>query len=142
MAEHVPDVPELPGAGRMSTITRTQFTDGNPRPYSASAATGGIIYLCGQIPARPDGTTPPDIAGQVTQAFDNLEAALHEAGSTLSHLLKLTVFLADLDEFDDYNAAYLTRLSGHPLPPRTTVQVARFRGEKRIEIDAVAAVAA
>jgi 2-iminobutanoate/2-iminopropanoate deaminase len=126
----------------MSTITRTQFTDGNPRPYSASAATGGIIYLCGQIPARPDGTTPPDIAGQVTQAFDNLEAALHEAGSTLSHLLKLTVFLADLDGFDDYNAAYLTRLSGYPLPPRTTVQVARFRGEKRIEIDAVAAHAA
>ena len=52
------------------------------------------------------------------QAFDNLEAALNGAGSSLSHLLKLTVFLADLDEFDEYNAAYLTRLSGHPLPPR------------------------
>jgi 2-iminobutanoate/2-iminopropanoate deaminase len=125
----------------MSGITRTQFPDGKPRPYSASAATGNIIYLCGQIPARGDGTVDADIGGQVTQAFDNLEAALKEAGSSLSHLLKLTVFLADLDEFDDYNAAYLTRLSGHPLPPRTTLQVARFRGEKRIEIDAVAAVA-
>ncbi|MFE4835754.1 RidA family protein [Arthrobacter sp. NPDC056691] len=126
----------------MNTIARTQFTDGKPRSYSASATTGGIIYLCGQIPAREDGTVDADIAGQVTQAFDNLEAALKDAGSSLSHLLKLTVFLADLDEFDAYNAAYLTRLSGHPLPPRTTVQVARFRGEKRIEIDAVAAVAA
>ncbi|GAA5201992.1 RidA family protein [Arthrobacter gyeryongensis] len=126
----------------MNAITRTQFTDGKPRPYSAAAATGGIIYLCGQIPAREDGTVPADIAGQVTQTFDNLEAVLGQAGSSLSHLLKLTVFLADLDEFDDYNAAYLTRLSGHPLPPRTTVQVARFRGEKRIEIDAVAAVTA
>ncbi|MGY2747381.1 RidA family protein [Arthrobacter sp. UYCu723] len=126
----------------MSAITRTQFTDGKPRPYSASAATAGIIYLCGQIPARDDGTVPADIAGQVAQAFDNLEAALTQAGSSLSDLLKLTVFLADLDEFDDYNAAYLTRLSGHPLPPRTTVEVARFRGEKRIEIDAVAAVTA
>lgn len=125
----------------MSTIARIQFTDGKARPYSASATTGGIIYLCGQIPAREDGTVDADIAGQVTQAFDNLEAALKDAGSSLSHLLKLTVFLADLDEFDDYNAAYVTRLSGHPLPPRTTVQVARFRGEKRIEIDAVAAVA-
>lgn len=142
MAEHVPALPEIPGAGRVNTITRTQFTDGRPRPYSASAATGGIIFLCGQIPAREDGTIPADITGQVTQAFDNLEAALNHAGSSLSQLLKLTVFLADLDEFDAYNAAYLTRLSGHPLPPRTTVQVARFRGEKRIEIDAVAAASA
>lgn len=122
----------------MNTILRTQFTDGKPRPYSASAAIGGLIFMCGQIPSRDDGTVPADISGQVVQAFDNLEAALKCAGSSLSHLLKLTVFLADLDEFDQYNAAYLTRLSGHPLPPRTTVQVARFRGEKRIEIDAIA----
>lgn len=126
----------------MSTIDRTQFSDGLPRPYSASAAVNGIIFLCGQVPTRGDGSTPADIAGQVTQAFDNLENALSAARSDLSSLLKLTVYLADLDEFEDYNAAYLARLSGRPLPPRTTVQVARFRGEKRIEIDAVAAVTA
>ena len=126
----------------MSTIERTQFTDGKARPYSATAAVNGIIFLCGQVPTRADGTTPADIASQVDQAFDNLEKALLAADSDLSGLLKLTVYLADLDEFDDYNAAYLTRLSGRPLPPRTTVQVARFRGEKRIEIDAVAAVTA
>ncbi|PYI69103.1 RidA family protein [Arthrobacter livingstonensis] len=113
--------------------------DGKPRPYSATATVNNIIFLCGQVPTRADGSTPTDIAGQVDQAFDNLEKALLAARSDLSSLLKLTVFLADLDEFEDYNAAYLTRLSGHPLPPRTTVQVARFRGEKRIEIDAVAA---
>jgi 2-iminobutanoate/2-iminopropanoate deaminase len=124
----------------MNTIARTQFHDGKPRPYSASAAVNGIIFFCGQVPTRPDGTCPPDITGQVIQAFQNLEQALTAAQSDLSSLLKLTVYLADLDEFEDYNAAYLTRLSGHPLPPRTTVQVARFRGEKRIEIDAVAAV--
>ncbi|OMH32562.1 RidA family protein [Tersicoccus sp. Bi-70] len=123
----------------MSDVVRTQFADGRTRPYSASAAAGGTIFLCGQVPTRADGTTPADIAGQVRQAFDNLEAVLAEAGSTLSHLLKLTVYLADLDEFDAYNAAYLARLEGHPLPPRTTVQVAGFRGDKRIEIDAVAA---
>ena len=126
----------------MSTIERTQFSDGQPRPYSASAEVNRIIFLCGLVPTRPDGTTPPDIAGQVAQAFDNLENALLAARSDLCSLLKLTVFLADLDEFEEYNAAYLTRLSGHPLPPRTTVQVARFRGEKRIEIDAVAATTA
>jgi 2-iminobutanoate/2-iminopropanoate deaminase len=53
----------------------------------------------------------------------------------------VTVFLTDLGEFDAYDAAYCARLAGRPLPPRTTVQVASLRGEKRIEIDAVAAVA-
>ena len=72
-------------------------------------------------------------------ALDNLEGVLAQAGSSLAHVLKLTVFLADLDEFDAYDAAYRARLSEVTLPPRTTVQVARFRGEKRIEIDAVAA---
>ena len=124
----------------MSTVIRHQFNDGKPRPYSASATFNGVVFLCGQVPTRADGSCPDDIAAQVVQAFDNLEAALSQAGSTLAELLKLTVYLADLDEFDEYNTAYLARLSGYPLPPRTTVQVARFRGEKRIEIDAVAAV--
>ncbi|MDJ0336703.1 RidA family protein [Cryobacterium sp. PH31-O1] len=121
------------------TIQRTQFADGKPRPYAASASTGGIVFLCGQIPSYEDGTVPEGIAAQVDQTFNNMEAVLHEAGSSLSYLLKLTVYLVDLDEFDQYNAAYLTRLTGFPLPPRTTVEVARFRGKKRIEIDAVAA---
>lgn len=140
MASDVSVVPEVPSAGRIDPIARTQFSDGKPRPYAASAATNGIIFLCGQVPTGPDGTCPPDITGQVMQVFQNLEQALAAAQSDLSSLLKLTVYLADLDEFEHYNAAYLTCLTGHPLPPRTTVQVARFRGGKRIEIDAIAAV--
>ncbi|MGN6132837.1 MAG: RidA family protein, partial [Nocardioidaceae bacterium] len=57
----------------------------------------------------------------------------------LATLLKVTVYLADLADFDAYNDAYLARLASNPLPPRTTVQVAAFRGQKRLEIDAVAA---
>ncbi len=98
------------------------------------------MWACGQIPANDQGFVPETIADQVTVALDNLEHVLTAAGASLSSLLKVTVFLADLDEFDEYNDAYLRRLVGHPLPPRTTVQVARFRGAKRIEIDAVAAL--
>lgn len=126
----------------MTDLVRTQFTDGHQRPYSASAAACGIIFLCGQVPTRPNGTCSEQISEQVEQTIDNIESALHAAGSDLSQLLKLTVYLADLGEFDDYNRAYLDRLSGHPLPPRTTVQVAAFRGRKRIEIDAFAALSA
>lgn len=120
-------------------LVRHDHADGAPRSYTASAVFGGVVWACGQVPRRADGSTPESIEEQVSVAFDNLEDVLVQAGSSLARVLKLTVFLADLDEFDAYDAAYRARLSDVTLPPRTTVQVARFRGEKRIEIDAVAA---
>lgn len=111
------------------------------RPYAAAAVHHGVIYACGQLPRTQDGTTPADLAEQVAVAIDNLEAVLHNAGGGLGDLLKLTVYLADFADFDTYNDAYLKRFVGVPLPPRTTIQVAAFRGNTRIEIDAIGAVA-
>lgn len=125
----------------MNAVARLAHADDKPRPYTATAEFAGVVWACGQIPADEHGNVPEAIGDQVTVALDNLEQVLTAAGASLSSLLKLTVFLADLDEFDEYNEAYQRRLAGHPLPPRTTVQVARFRGPKRIEIDAVAALA-
>ncbi|MFI0467295.1 RidA family protein [Saccharopolyspora sp. 5N102] len=115
--------------------------DGAERPYAAAAVHQGVIYACGQLPRAEDGSTPEDMADQVELALDNLQRVLEPAGGGLHSLLKMTVFLADLDEFDAYNDAYLKRFAGLRLPPRTTVEVARFRGRTRIEIDAIAAVA-
>lgn len=113
---------------------------GPGKPYAGAAVHAGTIWACGQVPTTREGETPSSLGDQVRLALDNLELTLHNAGGGLNTLLKLTVFLADLDDFDEYNAAYLSRLSEVRLPPRTTVQVARFRGSKLIEIDAVAAV--
>lgn len=113
--------------------------DGVARSYAASASIAGLVFPCGQVPTRPDGTTPEDIGEQVTVCLDNLERTLLRAGSGLDRLQQVTVYLADLDEFDAYDAAYRARLHPHPLPPRTTVEVARFRGSKRVELVAVAA---
>lgn len=124
----------------MSGIQRRWHQDGKPRPYTATATFGGIVWACGQVPTRPDGSTPPLLRDQVDVVFDNLETVLADAGADLSTILKVTVFLADLDEFDEFNTAYLRRLKDVTLPPRTTVEVSRFRGEKRIEADVVAAV--
>lgn len=124
------------GAG----LTRRDHADGVRRSYTASACHGGVVWACGQVPRRVDGSVPESIEEQVAISLDNLEAVLKAAGASLATLLKVTVYLADLDEFDRYDAAYCERLASVPLPPRTTVQVARFRGEKRVEIDAVAAV--
>lgn len=124
----------------MSAVTRRVHPDGKPRSYAASTTVNGIVWACGQVPTDPDGTTPSAIGDQVRLALDNLAVVLADAGASLDTLLKTTVFLADLDEFDAYDRAWVERLTPHGLPPRTTVQVARFRGAKRIEIDAVAAV--
>ncbi|MFC0448053.1 RidA family protein [Rhodococcus jostii] len=113
---------------------------GTARPYARAAVFADTIWACGQIPTTADGQTPTAIGDQVRVALDNLEATLQASGGGLHTLLKATVYLADLSEFDEYNDAYLERLEGIPLPPRTTVEVARFRGDKRIEIDGIAAV--
>ncbi len=115
--------------------------DAVERPYAAAAVHHGVIYACGQLPRTPDGTSPTDLGEQVALAIDNLETVLNNAGGSLEDLLKLTVYLADLADFDIYNSAYLARLAGVPLPPRTTIQVGAFRGNTRIEIDAISAVA-
>lgn len=115
--------------------------DDRQRPYAASALHQGVIYACGQLPRKPDGSVPDDLPEQVAVTLDNVAAVLRDAGGDLRHLLKMTVYLADLADFDTYNEAYLARLDGMPLPPRTTVQVAGFRGATRIEIDAIGAVA-
>ena len=124
----------------MSGIQRRWHQDGKPRPYTATATFGGIVFACGQVPTQADGTTPDALRDQVDTVFDNLETVLADAGADLSTILKVTVFLANFDEFDEFNAAYLNRLSEVTLPPRTTVEVPRFRGTKRIEMDVVAAV--
>lgn len=124
----------------MTEITYRKHSSGPVRPYSASATANGIVWACGQIPAAANGSIPSDLGDQVRAAFANLEATLTDAGSSLAHIVKMTVFLADLDEFDSYNEAYLDCFGTRTLPPRTTVEVSRFRGDKRIEIDAVAVV--
>lgn len=115
--------------------------DAVERPYAAAAVHHGVVYACGQLPRTTDGTTPTDLGQQVALAIDNLETVLNNAGGSLEDLLKLTVYLADLADFDTYNNAYIKRLAGVPLPPRTTIQIAAFRGNTRIEIDAIGAVA-
>jgi 2-iminobutanoate/2-iminopropanoate deaminase len=72
--------------------------------------------------------------------LDNLELALERAGAGLETLLKVNGYLASLDDFETYNRVYVARIGPHGLPPRTTVEVARFPGHMKVEIEAVAHV--
>lgn len=126
----------------MTAVQRLDHLDGVPRPYPAATIHNGIVYPCGQVPVDGAGNTPPQLGEQVQLVLANLDATLHRAGSDLSAILQITVYLDDPAGFAEYDTAYRAAFGDRPLPPRTTLFVAGFRGAKHIELTAVAAVTA
>ncbi len=117
-------------------------TDNAPKPigpYSQALVHNDLIFVSGQIPINPGSGTieGKTIEEQVDQVMKNLSAILAEAGSDLSHVLRCTVFLADLAEFDGYNKVYGSYFKAMP-PTRTTVQVAKLPRGAKVEIDVIA----
>jgi 2-iminobutanoate/2-iminopropanoate deaminase len=108
-------------------------------PYSHAIATGGLVFCSGQLPIDPStGAIVGDGAGEQTeQCLRNLEAICEQAGTSLSRSARLTLFLADLADFEEVNAVYAGFFDGSP-PARVAVQAAALVGGARIEIDAIA----
>ena len=110
-------------------------------PYSQAIKTGGLVFVSGQISLRPDhgevvGST---IQEQTEQIMKNLAAILAEAGSDLGRLIKTTVFLTNLDDFQGMNEVYARHVGETP-PARATIEVGRLPSGALVEIDAIAAV--
>jgi 2-iminobutanoate/2-iminopropanoate deaminase len=95
--------------------------------------------MSGQIPLDPatGQMVGGDIAAQTRRVMDNLQALLEAAGLTFAHVVRTTIFLADMNDFAKVNEVYGSYLS-EPYPARATVQVARLPKDARVEIDAVA----
>ncbi|MBU0991145.1 MAG: RidA family protein [Proteobacteria bacterium] len=109
-------------------------------PYSHAVSSGDLLFLSGQIALDPasDKLVTGDIGTQTQQIFKNIESVLKEAGLSLGHIVKTTVFLKDMNDFQVFNTAYQECLSGHK-PARSTVEVARLPLDARIEIECIAA---
>lgn len=125
-------------AGNMKTIA----TERAPKaigPYSQGMAAGGFLFLSGQIPIDPAtgqivrGTTEDEVG----RILENLKAVLVAGGAGLDRVVRTTVFLTDLGDFEAMNAVY-ARYFGESRPARSTVQVAALPRGARVEIDAVA----
>jgi 2-iminobutanoate/2-iminopropanoate deaminase len=100
---------------------------------------GPFVFVSGQIPLDPQGNlVKGDIVVQTCQVIANLKAVLAAAGLSLKDVVKTTVFLADLADFQEMNRAYAEFFPGHP-PARSTVQVAGLPRGASIEIEAIAA---
>jgi 2-iminobutanoate/2-iminopropanoate deaminase len=122
-------------------IIATDKAPGAVGPYSQGVRVGDFVYTAGQLGIVP-GTkdfADPDIEGQTRQALKNLKAVLEAGGSCLDHVVKTTVFLADMGEFARMNAIYAEFFPDNP-PGRSAVQAAALPLGGRVEIEAVAVV--
>jgi len=110
-------------------------------PYSSALRAGQLLFISGQVPADPatGALVEGDIEVQTRRVLENIKALLMEARLTLNHIVRTTVFLADMDDFAAMNAVY-ARYVVDPAPARATVQVARLPRDVRIEVDAIAVI--
>ena len=98
-----------------------------------------LVFLSGQVPIDPKTgeLVTGDIAAQTERVLDNLAAVLGAAGCTFEDVVKTTIYLMDLGDFQAVNATYAKRFSAAP-PARATVQVSALPKGARVEIDAIA----
>jgi len=109
-------------------------------PYSHAVRVGDTIYVSGQLGVIPEtGTFAEDsIKVQTIQALNNIKAILAEEGFTMDDVVKTTVFLRDLNDFEAMNIEY-HNFFRTPYPARSAFQVAKLPKDARVEIEAIAA---
>ncbi|WP_435335959.1 Rid family detoxifying hydrolase [Haloarchaeobius sp. TZWWS8] len=118
----------------------TEDAPRNDNPYSQGVRAGDTLYVSGYGPVDPDTMedVEGDIAEQTDQVLDNIAAVVDDAGGDgLDDVVKVTVYLTDLDDYDRVNEAYGARFPGDP-PARVCVEVSRLPGDVHVEMDAIA----
>ena len=110
-------------------------------PYSQGFVAGGLLFASGQIHLDPatGEMIQGDIKAKAARCLDNLAAVAQAAGVSLAHAVKLTVFLADMNDFPAVNEVYASRFQ-KPYPARSAVQVAALPKGAEIEIEAIFAL--
>ncbi|WP_312911220.1 Rid family detoxifying hydrolase [Natronosalvus caseinilyticus] len=125
----------------MKRIISTDDAPAAVGAYSQGTTDDSIVFTAGQIPLTPDGDLLDDepIDVQTEQALDNVEAVLEEAGATMYDVLKMTVLLDDIEEFEAMNEVYAGYFDDEP-PARSAFEVANLPKGVGIEIEAIASL--
>ncbi len=126
----------------MNEIISTENAPGAIGPYSQAVKVGGMIFCSGQIPINPvtGEFVSHAVSEQTEQVLKNLREVLGAAGADFSHVVKTTVFLADMSDFSEMNEVY-AKYFGENEPARATVQAARLPRDAKVEIDCIAVLA-
>jgi 2-iminobutanoate/2-iminopropanoate deaminase len=125
----------------MRTAIGTQDAPKAIGPYSQAVRAGNLIFVSGQGPIDPatGALSTGDIADQTRLVLRNVANILAAAGASMDHVVRTTVYLADMNDFAAMNAAYAEAFSA-PAPARTTIQAARLPRDMRVEIDVIASI--
>ncbi|WP_306053531.1 Rid family detoxifying hydrolase [Natronococcus wangiae] len=125
----------------MKRIISTDEAPAAVGAYSQATTDDSLVFTAGQIPLTADGELLDDepIERQTEQALDNLVAVLEEGGAGVEDILKVTIFLDDIDDFDAMNETYAGYFDDEP-PARSAVEVAALPKGVGVEIEAVASL--
>ncbi|WP_129114430.1 Rid family detoxifying hydrolase [Halegenticoccus tardaugens] len=125
----------------MKRIVSTDDAPAAVGAYSQATTNGSLLFTAGQIPLTPDGDLLADagVATQTEQALDNLVAILESEDASAADVLKVTVFLGDIEDFEEMNETYAAYFDEEP-PARSAVEVANLPKGVAVEIEAVASL--
>jgi 2-iminobutanoate/2-iminopropanoate deaminase len=126
----------------IQTVKRIISTDDAPEAvgaYSQATTAGNVLITAGQLPLTTDGELldGESVAEQTRQCLENVEAILESEGLSLENVLKTTVFLDDIDDFDEFNDAYSEFFRNEP-PARSAIGVGAVPKGAAVEIEAIA----
>lgn len=123
----------------MKQVIRTPDAPGAVGAYSQGTTDGNVVFTAGQIPVTSDGEhlDGEPIGVQTRQCLENLKAVIEEEGLSMQSVLKVTVYLDDIDDFGSMNEAYAEYFQDNP-PARSAIGVDALPKGAAIEIEAVA----
>ena len=120
----------------MSQVLSAEHLRGRPGlPFSTGVRVGEVLYLSGEIGTLPDGSMPSDFNEQSRQVMENVARTLDAAGSSIDHVFKATVMLADIAQWAQFNDIYLEYFDASRLPARTAFAVAGLAFGAQVEIE-------
>ncbi len=120
-------------------IIATKFSPSALGPYSQAIKYGNLLFVSGQTGRDLDGNMPDGVAEQAAQALTNIGQVLAAGGSSFDKLLKATVFLTDMGDFEAVNNVYCQFINS-PHPARSCVQVAALPKGGKVEIEVIAGI--
>lgn len=122
----------------MKKVVETKKAPGAIGPYSQGIDIGNLIFFSGQIPLNPETSEMPEgIEAQTKQALENVKGLLESQGLDFSHVVKTTVFLDNMDDFNTVNSIY-AQYFVEPYPARSAVEVGRLPKGALIEVEIIA----
>ena len=126
----------------MTKVLHTESAPAAIGPYVQGVDLGNMVLTSGQIPVNPStGEVPAEIGAQAKQSLENVKAVVEASGLTVKDIVKMTVFVKDLNDFAAVNEVYGAFFDAHEVehyPARSCVEVARLPKDVGIEIEAIA----